>query len=152
MVGTDDYNALAAPMSKNGWTNHLVTGASVDDYVTLDEDDALMPRDIKGGMPRRFGRLTADPENPLINAGNASLDDVNGVWSKLIADFPFLKRTVTGTARDLGPYERPVSTTAITKVSSLAAGASAAPRKVLQNGRLVIMKDGVRLNALGQKL
>ena len=152
LVGTDDYNALAAPMTKNGWTNHLVTGASVDDYVTLDEDDALMPRDIKGGMPRRFGRLTADPENPLVNTGNSSLDDVNGVWSKLIADFPFLKRTVTGTARDLGPYERPVSTTAITKVSSLAAGASAAPRKVLQNGRLVIMKDGVRLNALGQKL
>ena len=152
MVGTDDYNALAAPMSKNGWTNHLVTGASVDDYVTLDEDDALMPRDIKGGMPRRFGRLTADPENPLINAGNANLDDVNGVWAKLVADFPFLQRTVTGTARDLGPYERPVSTTAITKVSSLAAGASAAPRKVLQNGRLIIVKDGVRLNALGQKL
>ena len=152
LVGTDDYNALAAPMTKNGWTNHLVTGASVDDYITLDEDDALMPRDIKGGMPRRFGRLTADPENPLVNTGNSSLDDVNGVWSKLIADFPFLKRTVTGTARDLGPYERPVSTTAITKVSSLAAGASAAPRKVLQNGRLIIVKDGVRLNALGQKL
>ena len=151
MVGTDDYNALAAPMSKNGWTNHLVTGASVGDYVTLDEDDALMPRDIKGGMPRRFGRLTADPENPLVNKGNASLDDVNGVWSKLVADFPFLQRTVTGTARDLGPYERPGEATAI-KAVSVPAAATAAPRKVLQNGRLVIMKDGVRYNAMGQKL
>ena len=156
MVGTDDYNALAAPMSKNGWTNHLVTGASVDDYVTLDEDDALMPRDIKGGMPRRFGRLTADPENPLINAGNASLDDVNGVWAKLVADFPFLQRTVTGTARDLGPYERPGDATAITVVrgSTVVSGSAAdkAPRKYTKNGRLVIIKNGQRYNAMGQKL
>jgi len=156
MVGTDDYNALAAPMSKNGWTNHLVTGASVDDYVTLDEDDALMPRDIKGGMPRRFGRLTADPENPLINAGNASLDDVNGVWAKLVADFPFLQRTVTGTARDLGPYERPVDATAITVVrgSTVVSGSAAdkAPRKYTKNGRLIIEKNGQRYNAMGQKL
>jgi hypothetical protein len=156
MVGTDDYNALAAPMSKNGWTNHLVTGASVDDYVTLDEDDALMPRDIKGGMPRRFGRLTADPENPLINAGNASLDDVNGVWAKLVADFPFLQRTVTGTARDLGPYERPVDATAITVVrgSTVVSGSAAdkAPRKYTKNGRLIIEKNGQRHNAMGQKL
>ena len=156
MVGTDDYNALAAPMSKNGWTNHLVTGASVDDYVTLDEDDALMPRDIKGGMPRRFGRLTADPENPLINAGNASLDDVNGVWAKLVADFPFLQRTVTGTARDLGPYERPGDATAITVVrgSTVVSGSAAdkAPRKYTKNGRLIIEKNGQRYNAMGQKL
>ena len=151
MVGTDDYNALAAPMSKNGWTNHLVTGASVDDYVTLDEDDALMPRDIKGGMPRRFGRLTADPENPLINAGNASLDDVNGVWAKLVEDFPFLKRTVTGTARDLGPYERPGDATGITPVVSGSA-ADKTPRKYTKNGRLVIIKNGQRYNAMGQKL
>jgi hypothetical protein len=150
MVGTDDYNALAAPMSKNGWTNHLVTGASVDDYVTLDEDDALMPRDIKGGMPRRFGRLTADPENPLINAGNASLDDVNGVWAKLVADFPFLKRNITGTARDLGPYERPGDATGITPVAS--GFATDTPRKYISNGHLVIIKNGLRYNAMGQKL
>ena len=156
MVGTDDYNALAAPMSKNGWTNHLVTGASVDDYVTLDEDDALMPRDIKGGMPRRFGRLTADPENPLINAGNASLDDVNGVWAKLVADFPFLQRTVTGTARDLGPYERPGDATAITVVrgSTVVSGSAAdkAPRKYTKNGRLIIEKDGQQYNCIGQRI
>ncbi len=156
MVGTDDYNALAAPMSKNGWTNHLVTGASVDDYVTLDEDDALMPRDIKGGMPRRFGRLTADPENPLINAGNASLDDVNGVWAKLVADFPFLQRTVTGTARDLGPYERPGDATAITVVrgSTVVSGSAAdkPSRKYTKNGRLIIEKDGQQYNCIGQRI
>ena len=138
-------------MSKNGWTNHLVTGASVDDYVTLDEDDALMPRDIKGGMPRRFGRLTADPENPLINAGNASLDDVNGVWAKLVADFPFLQRTVTGTARDLGPYERPGDATGITPVASGFA-TDKGIRKYISNGRLVIIKNGQRYNAMGQEL
>ncbi len=156
MVGTDDYNALAAPMSKNGWTNHLVTGASVDDYVTLDEDDALMPRDIKGGMPRRFGRLTADPENPLINAGNASLDDVNGVWAKLVADFPFLQRTVTGTARDLGPYERPGDATAITVVrgSTVVSGSAAdkPSRKYTKNGRLIIEKNGQQYNCIGQRI
>ena len=116
-VGYDDYNALTAPMSKNGWTNHLVTGISADDYISLDEDDALLPRDIYGGLPRRFGRLTADPENRLVDAGNADLDNVNDVWQGLVQDFPFLERTITGSARDLGPYERPANTTAIKSVS-----------------------------------
>jgi len=155
MVGTDDYNALATPMAKNGWTSHLVTGASVGDYVTLDEDDALLPRDIHGGMPRRFGRLTADPENPLTDAGNAALDDVNGVWAQLVEDFPFLARTVTGSARDLGPYERPAAggdPTAITAPATAAVNSVAGPvRKVLHRGRLLIVKDGRRYNALGQQ-
>ena len=116
-VGYDDYNALTAPMSKNGWTNHLVTGISADDFITLDEDDALQPRDIYGGLPRRFGRLTADPENKLVDAGNADLDNVNNVWQGLVQDFPFLERTITGSARDLGPYERPGNTTAVKSVS-----------------------------------
>ena len=149
MVGTDDYNALTSAMSKNGWTSHLVTGASADDYVTLDEDDALMPRDIYGGLPRKFGRLTADPENVLVDAGNASLDNVNNVWEGLVAEFPFLARTVTGNGRDLGPYERPL-TTGI-KVSGMPA-ADKTVRKYFIDGRLTIVKDGVRHNALGQKL
>lgn len=149
-VGYDDYNALTAPMSKNGWTNHLVTGISADDYITLDEDDALLPRDIYGGLPRRFGRLTADPENKLVDAGNAELDDVNDVWQSLVADFPFLARTITGTARDLGPYERPGAATAIKAVSGRTTDNGI--RKVLLNGRLVILKDGQRYNAIGQKV
>ena len=149
MVGTDDYNALTSAMSKNGWTSHLVTGASADDYVTLDEDDALMPRDIYGGLPRKFGRLTADPENVLVDAGNASLDNVNNVWEGLVAEFPFLARTVTGNGRDLGPYERPLATSI--KVSGMPA-ADKAVRKYFIDGRLTIVKDGVRHNALGQKL
>ena len=149
-VGTDDYNALAAPMSKNGWTSHLVTGASPDDYVTLDEDDALLPRDIRGGLPRRFGRLTADPENPLIDAGNDALDDVNGVWQQLVQDFPFLARTVTGAARDLGPYERPVQS--VTAIRNIEDSKHKAPgSKFIENGRFVIVKDGIRYNAMGQR-
>ena len=148
-MGYDNYNALTAPMSKNGWTNHLVTGVSKDDYITLEEDDALLPRDIYGGMPRRFGRLTADPENKLVDAGNENLDDVNGVWQQLIRDFPFLARTVTGTTRDLGPYERPDNTAAISVVSGSTADKTF---KVVRNGRLVIMKDGKQYNVQGQTL
>ena len=151
-VGYDDYNALTSPMQKNGWSNHLTTGISADDYITLDEDDALLPRDIYGGLPRRFGRLTADPENKLVDAGNASLDNVNDVWEGLVAEFPFLARTITGTARDLGPYERPASsTTAITTVVSGSA-ADRPTRKYLMDGQLIIVKDGQRYNAVGQKL
>ena len=149
MVGTDDYNALAALMSKNGWTNHLVTGASVDDYVTLDEDDALMPRDIKGGMPRRFGRLASDSK--MIDKGNADLDNVNDVWNGLVAEFPFLARTITGTARDLGPYERPATTPAAIETAK-AAAKEVKTCKYILDGRLVIVKDGQRYNAIGLPL
>lgn len=152
-VGYDDYNALASPMSKNGWTNHLVTGASANDYITLDEDDALLPRDIYGGLPRRFGRLTADPENVLTDAGNADLDNVNGVWQQLVQDFPFLQRTITGTSRDLGPYERPSTTpTAIRVVNGSSVDtATSSSQKYLHNGRLVILKNGRRYTPLGQQ-
>lgn len=151
IVGHDDYNALAAPKSKDGWTNHLTTGASADCYITLDEDDALLPRDIYGGLPRRFARLTADPENPLIDAGNGDLDNVDNVWQSLVAEFPFLARTITGSARDLGPYERPAATpTAIETVKPAATAVKT--RKFFMDGRLTIVKDGQRYNALGQKL
>jgi len=152
-VGSDDYNALAAPMSKNGWTNHLTTGISADNYITLNEEDALLPRDIYGGLPRRFGRLTADPENPLVDAGNVTLDNINNVWQGLVAEFPFLERKITGDARDLGPYERPASTpTAITVVSGSSADKQTKTCKYFMDGRLVIVKDGQRYNSLGQKL
>lgn len=150
LVGYNDYNALTAPMSKNGWTNHLVTGISADDYVTLDAIDAELPRDIYGGMPRRFGRLTADPENPLIDTGNADLDNVNGVWQKLVAEFPFLERKKTGSARDLGPYERVANTN--NAISTVSGSAADKPLKTMHNGRLVIMKNGVHYNAQGQAI
>ncbi len=147
-VGTDDYNAIAAAMQKNGWSNHLVTEIGPDDYLTLEEDDALRPRDIYGGLPRKFGRLASDSK--LIDKGNASLDDVNGVWAKLVADFPFLKRSVTGSARDLGPYERPGEASAINAISSKSTDRSI--KKVIVNGRLVIIKNGTHYNAVGQKM
>ena len=103
-VGSDDYNAIATPMSKNGWTSHLVTGIGRDDFLSLDEEEALKPRDIYGGLPRRFGRLAADSK--MVDAGSDQYD----IPETLLADFPFLRRTITGTARDLGPYERPAET------------------------------------------
>ncbi len=150
-VGYDDYNALTAPMSKDGWTNHLVTGISADDYITLEEDDALLPRDINGGLPRRFGRLTADPENKMVDAGCADLDNVNDVWEGLVAEFPFLERKITGTARDLGPYERPASTVdGIETVKT--ATKQTKTCKYFMDGRIIIVKDGQRYNSVGQRL
>ncbi len=150
-VGYDDYNALTAPMSKNGWSNHLITGISADDYISLEEDDALLPRDIHGGLPRRFGRLNADPENKMVDAGNADLDNVNNVWQGLVAEFPFLERKITGTARDLGPYERPASSIdAIETIKTTTRQMKTC--KYFLDGRLIIVKDGQRYNSLGQKL
>lgn len=147
-VGTDDYNAVNSAPSKNGWSNHLITGVSKDDYLSLDEDDALLPRSYDGSYPRKFGRLASDSK--LIDAGNAALDAVNGVWQSLVTDFPFLQRTTTGSARDLGPYERPSDITAISNVNANDNLNVNVPVKVLKNGRFVIEKNGKAYNAQGQ--
>lgn len=145
----DDYNAIAAAASKNGWTNHLVTGVSKDDFISLDEDDALKPRSVDGRLPLKFGRLASDSK--MVDAGNADLDNINNVWQGLVAEFPFLERTVTGKARDLGPYERPASNpTAIETVKTTTKDVKT--RKYFMDGRLIIVKDGQRYNSLGQKL
>ena len=148
-VGSDDYNAIASPMAKNGWTAHLTTGIGYDDFLTLDEDEALRPRDIYGGLPRRFGRLAADSR--MVDAGNAAYDDASAVWQQLVADFPFLARTVTGAHRDLGPYERPAATTAITAPRVDSGSSAAVARKYLRDGRLVIERAGRQYNVLGQQ-
>ena len=148
-VGTDDYNAIAEEMAENGWKNNLVTGVSREDYLSLDEDDAINPRDIYGGMPRKFARLAADSK--MIDAGNADLDNVNNIWQQLVQDFPFLARTIGGSARDIGPYECPTQIpTIITEVSGL--DADTLSRKFFQNGRLVIVKDGQYYNVQGQRI
>lgn len=145
-VGADDYNALSSPMSKNGWTHHLVTGIGMDDFVSLDEDDALKPRAIDGSLPRRFGRLTADSK--LVDAGNAAYD----LPEDLLADFPFLKRTVTGSSRDLGPYERPQADVSVVNDVKHAASASRRVKRV-EHGRMIIEDgNGLRYNAMGQRL
>jgi hypothetical protein len=151
-VGSDDYNALAAAMQKNGWSNHLTTGVGTDDYLSLEEDDALRPRDIYGGLPRKFARLASDSK--MIDAGNVSLDAINGVWAQLEADFPFLHRPVTGAARDLGPYERPGEDILPTGIRDINVNPNInrETRKYFINGRLVIVKEGQRYNGLGQKL
>ncbi|MCH5306480.1 MAG: hypothetical protein J1E37_00265 [Prevotella sp.] len=148
-VGTDDYNAISSPMSKNGWTNHLITGIGKDDFISLDEDEALKPRDIYGGLPRKFGRLASDSQ--MIDQGNEAYEEAMPVWQQLVQDFPFLKRTITGIGRDLGPYERPGETTRISTISR-SNGTAVNIKKYLKDGYLVIEKDGIRYNAIGQKL
>ena len=55
----------------------------------------------------------------MVDAGNADYD----IPADLIADFPFLKRTITGKGRDLGPYERGGETTdAIEEIEAYEAG------------------------------
>lgn len=111
-VGSDNYNAINTPPSKNAWTNHLLTEVNKDDYISLDEEDALLPRSIDGSFPRKFGRLAADSK--MVDAGSADFDIPVGTLfdplRQVIADYPFLKHNTTGMARDLGPYERPAST------------------------------------------
>lgn len=102
-VGSDDYNALGTSLSKDAWTNHLVTSFSRSDYVSLSETDAIAPRRGDGSMPSRFARLL--PGSNLVDAGCIPPVAVTPNLAQLEADFPFLKSTVYGTARDLGPYE-----------------------------------------------
>ena len=151
-VGTDDYNAISSPMSKDGWTNHLVTGISKDDYITLDEEDALLPRSIDGSYPRRFGRLAADSK--LIDAGSSDYDIPEGTdfdpLREVTADYPFLKHVSNGNARDLGPFERLTGVSAITVVRGSAVGKTL--RKYTKNGRLIIEKDGQQYNGIGQRM
>jgi hypothetical protein len=102
-VGTDDYNALGVSLSKNAWTNHLVTSFSRSDYVSLAEADAIAPRRGDGSMPSRFARLL--PGSNLVDAGFIPPVSVTPNLAQLESDFPFLASPVYGTARDLGPYE-----------------------------------------------
>ena len=90
----------------------------------------------------------------MIDAGNVSLDAINGVWAQLEADFPFLHRPVTGAARDLGPYERPGEDILPTGIRDINVNPNInrETRKYFINGRLVIVKEGQRYNGLGQKL
>jgi hypothetical protein len=144
-VGTDDYNAIGTPMSKNGWTSHLVTGIGMDDFVSLDEDEALKPRAIDGSLPRRFGRLTADSK--MVDAGTSAHD----IPEDLLSDFPFLRRTVTGSARDLGPYERSASSVTAIATVGLDSQLNTQARKVMRQGKLIIEKNGHSFNVLGVK-
>ncbi len=144
-VGSDDYNAISTPMAKDGWSNHLVTGIGHDDFVSLDEEDALMPRAIDGSLPRRFARLAADSK--LIDAGDGSHD----IPESLLADFPFLRRAITGQQRDMGPYERPdIADNVLTFGRGNAQ--TVAPKKYLKNGQLRIERNGRKYNAIGQEM
>ena len=112
-------------------------------FVSLDEDDALMPRSIDGSLPRRFGRLAKDSK--MIDAGSAEHD----IPESLLKDFPFLKRTITGSSRDLGPYERQDATTAI---SSTSAPEHLSPRKVITRHGILIRHNNGYYNMLGMKI
>lgn len=134
-VGTDDYNAIVTPPSKQGWTNHLVTGFSRDEYVSLSEDDALAPRRGDGSMPARFARLM--PGSRLVDAGGVVPASVIPNWAQLIADFPFLDSPASGNAHDLGPYELKQETDAIDEITG---NPSSVTNKILRNGQILILR------------
>ena len=144
-VGSDDYNAISTPMSKNGWTHHLVTGIGRDDFISLDEEDALMPRAIDGSLPRRFARLVRDSK--MVDAGNADHD----IPESLLTDFPFLRRTITSLQRDLGPYERPGYQDSASDIPIIDKK-TVTPKKYLRHGCIYIEKQGASYNVLGQKV
>ena len=68
-----------------------------------------------------------------------------------VAEFPFLERKITGSARDLGPYERPAAGT-VTGIDAMKDVKTTKTCKYFLDGRLVIVKDGRRYNAMGQEL
>ncbi len=91
----DDCNAMLKSTDE-AWHNHVVTGFSMDDYVSLTEDDAIAPRAVDGSLPTRFARL---------KKGSVLLDKGLDLKSEMQDDYPFTWQPVSGTARDLGPYE-----------------------------------------------
>ena len=132
-------------MSKNGWTAHLLTGIGRDDFLSLDEDEALKPRALDGSLPRRFGRLS--PDSRLIDAGTSTHD----LPSSLLSDFPFLRRTVTGSARDLGPYEHVASPTAVAAPPRPVRDAQSV-KHLSPSHRIVIDRHGRRYSLQGIQL
>lgn len=104
-VGSDDYNAITSPMSKLGWSNHLLTGISKDDFQSLSETDALAPRRGDGSMPTRFARLM--PNSDLVDAGFAPPASLLAPIEQLYQDYPNLQPKQYGNSWDMGPYELP---------------------------------------------
>ena len=152
-VGTDDYNAVATPPSKLGWTNHLVTGFSRDEYVSLSEEDALAPRRGDGSMPSRFARLM--PGSRLVDAGGVVPESVIPNWNQLISDFPFLASPASGSAPDLGPYELRLSDESdideITEPDGEEiVNRQSSSRKFIKDGQLFILRGSHTYTLTGQ--
>jgi hypothetical protein len=147
-VGTDDYNAVASPPSKLGWTNHLVTGFSRNEYVSLNEADAIAPRRGDGSMPSRFARLM--PGSRLVDAGGVVLASVIPNWNQLVTDFPFLDSPAWGQAHDLGPYELKQGDPA--SLEPVVRDSSPDTRKILRNGQVLILRGDRTYNLLGAEV
>lgn len=151
-VGSDNYNAVNAKPSKNAWSNNLLTGVTQDDYISLAESEAVRPRSLDGSFPRLFGRLKANSK--MVDAGSAAYDIPEGAvfdpLREVIADYNFLKHDITGTARDLGPYERVENAT--DAISIKADKPAVRSYKVYDGKGLSIIKGSVRYNVLGQQI
>lgn len=147
-VGNDNCNAIVAPMSKLGWTNNIVTGFSRADYVSLDEVDAVAPRRGDGSLPSSFARLM--PASAMVDAGCDAPSAEVVVLAQLYIDYPQLQPTKYGTAWDMGPYEMPQENVA--NVLEQKAQNASHTGKVLVNGQLIIVRDGVCYDAAGKKL
>jgi hypothetical protein len=92
---TESYNGMLSSSTK-AWTNNIIRGFSMSDYVSLTEEDAKAPRGDDGSMPKKFARL---------KAGSVLIDKGLSLDMPFTAEFPFLAQPVFGAARDLGPYE-----------------------------------------------
>ncbi len=91
----DDCNAMLKKTDE-AWHNNVVTGFSMDDYVSLTEQDAMAPRGVDGSLPTRFARL---------KKGSVLLDKGLDLKSDMQQDYPFTWQPINGEGRDLGPYE-----------------------------------------------
>jgi hypothetical protein len=135
-VGTEDYNAVVTPPSKLGWTHHLVTGFSRNEYVSLSENDAIAPRRGDGSMPSRFARLM--PGSNLVDAGGVVPASVIPNWNQLITDFPFLDSPASGNAHDIGPYELKQGNP--DSLNPVIDDPSPITNKILRNGQILILR------------
>lgn len=93
--GSESHNAVGSATDK-GWKNHLISGISASDYISLSEEDAKAPRGEDGSLPKRFARLKSTSK--LVDAGIFQ-------ESPYQDEFPFLSRQYYGAAPDIGPYE-----------------------------------------------
>lgn len=91
---TNSNNAMLSGTTE-AWSN-TVGGFTFNDYVSLTETDAKAPRGADGSLPTRFARLK-----------NSSVLLDKGIDKPIpfSSEFPFLRQSIYGTARDLGPYE-----------------------------------------------
>lgn len=91
----ESHNAMLSTSDK-AWTNHVIRGFSLTDYVSLSEAVAKSPRAADGSLPANFARLKST---------SALIDKGLNLTPPFIEEFPSIAQSVYGLGRDIGPYE-----------------------------------------------